>query len=145
MAPTRQVGHAVTALLGAADAVRRRFERTLAPEDVTWQQYNVLRILRGAEPEGLATLAIRDRLIEAAPGITRLLDRLEEKAWVRRLAAGHDRRQRRCRITPEGLRLLDRLDARMNRADKEAFAGLRAAEVDQLTAWLALVRKAAES
>jgi DNA-binding MarR family transcriptional regulator len=70
----------------------------------------VLRILRGAGGEGLPTLAIGERLIEQAPGMTRLLDRLEAKRLIRRKRCAKDRRQVLCWITPAGLRLLDRLD-----------------------------------
>ena len=61
----------------AADLVRRRVTCVLEPHDITGQQYNVLRILRGAGAEGLPTLEIAQRMIEQTPGITRLIDRLE--------------------------------------------------------------------
>ena len=62
------------ALLRAADGVRRRMAGVLADAGLTLQQYNVLRILRGARPDPLPTLEIADRMIERTPGITRLLD-----------------------------------------------------------------------
>src|SRR3954464_3107042 len=103
----------VVALLRTADLVRRTVGRALEPHDITLQQYNVLRILRGAGDEGLPTLEIAERMIEHAPGVTRLLDRLQAKALVRRHRWADDRRQIRCWITPPGLALLDRLETAM--------------------------------
>src|ERR687897_938950 len=75
---------AVLALMRTTDLARRVIGKVLEPYDVTAQQYNVLRILRGAGEAGLPTLDIADRMIEQAPGITRLIDRLEAKGLVRR-------------------------------------------------------------
>jgi DNA-binding MarR family transcriptional regulator len=74
------------------------------------QQYNVLRILRGAGNTALPTLEIRARMVEQTPGITRLLDKLEQRGWVTRNRHGEDRRQVLCLITPEGKDLIDSLD-----------------------------------
>ncbi|HEX3130966.1 MAG TPA: MarR family transcriptional regulator [Thermoanaerobaculia bacterium] len=108
----------VVALLRTADVVRRYIGRVLEPHGVTTQQFNVLRILRGAGPEGLPTLAISERMIEEAPGITRLLDRLEAKGLVRRERCPGDRRQVLCYATPEALELLGRIDGEMDQADE---------------------------
>jgi hypothetical protein len=83
---------AALSVMKTADAIRRDLGRKLEPSDITVQQYNVLRILRGAGAQGLPTLAIGDRLIEETPGMTRLLDRLEAKALVRRVRCEQDRR-----------------------------------------------------
>ena len=74
-------GEAVVTLLRTADRLRTFLEATLQPHGVTLQQYNVLRILRGAGDEGLPTLEVADRMIEQTPGVTRLLDRLEAKGY----------------------------------------------------------------
>jgi DNA-binding MarR family transcriptional regulator len=100
-ASKRQEG--VLALLLASEAVRWRFAQLLAGRgDLTFQQYNVLRILRGAGPKGLPTLSIVERMVENTPGITRLVDRLEAKGLVARARAAEDARQVLCRITPQG-------------------------------------------
>src|SRR6185295_1446948 len=96
----------VVALLRTADLVRRGLGRVLEPFDLTPQQYNVLRILRGAGERGLPTLEIAVRMIEEAPGITRLIDRLETKHLVSRERCKTDRRRVWCRITRDGLGLL---------------------------------------
>ena len=115
---------ATLALFRTADLLRRHFARVVEARGVTMQQYNVLRILRGAGPEGVPTLAIADRMIEQAPGVTRLLDRLEAKGWVRRERCTEDRRQMLCWITEAGARLLAELDGPVDAADDEALAML---------------------
>ncbi|HKE91884.1 MAG TPA: MarR family transcriptional regulator [Gemmatimonadales bacterium] len=126
----------VVAILKSADRLRHRAEAMLAPHDVTLQQFNVLRILRGARPEGLCTLTIAERMIEETPGITRLIDRLEKKGLVRRVRSEKDRRQVWCRITPAGERVLARLDDTVEQFDRAAVGGLSAADQDQLTVLL---------
>jgi len=97
-ASKRQEG--TIALFLTAEAVRWRFARLLASRgELTVQQYNVLRILRGAGAVGLPTLSIVERMIEHTPGITRLIDRLESKGLVTRSRAAEDRRQVLCRIS----------------------------------------------
>lgn len=127
------------AILRSADRMRRAGTELLAPYDLTLQQFNVLRILRGARPEGLCTLTIADRMIEQAPGITRLIDRLEKKGLVRRVRSEEDRRQVWCRITPAGERLLARLDAATDAYDQTAVRDLSPADQDRLTTLLDLV------
>jgi DNA-binding MarR family transcriptional regulator len=138
MSPSKPPRHkaVVIAILRSADRLRRRGEALLAPHDVTLQQFNVLRILRGARPEGLCTLAIAERMIEQTPGITRLIDRLEKKGLVRRVRSEEDRRQVWCRITPAGERLLARLDHPVEQFDRAAVRGLSPADQDQLSALL---------
>jgi DNA-binding MarR family transcriptional regulator len=131
----------VVALLRTADLVRRVVGRTLEPHDITVQQYNVLRILRGAGEKGLPTLEIAERMIEQAPGVTRLLDRLEIKALVRRERCAQDRRQVLCWLTPAGLELVERLDEPVDSADAEAVAMLTPEEQDRLLRMLDAIRR----
>ncbi len=100
----------VLGLMRTTDVVRRLFNEVYEPHGITSQQYNVLRILRGAELGGLRTLAIRARMVERTPGVTRLIDRLEALGWVERETPKSDRRQVICRITADGLKFLERLD-----------------------------------
>jgi DNA-binding MarR family transcriptional regulator len=130
----------VVALLRTADVVRRYIGRVLEPYGVTTQQFNVLRILRGAGPEGLPTLAISERMIEEAPGITRLLDRLEAKGLVRRERCPEDRRQVLCYATPSGLELLGRIDRGMNDADEQGLGMLSDEDKAELIRLLDAVR-----
>lgn len=133
---------AALGLLRTSDLLRRAFAEVTAGSDLTMQQYNVLRILRGAGAEGLPTLEIGERMIEQAPGVTRLLDRLEAKRLVRRERCLHDRRQVFCHITDEGLALLATLDAPVDEADDAAMSGLTRAETKTLIALLDKIRAA---
>lgn len=116
----------VVTLLRTTDEVRRYLTRLLEPEDITVQQYNVLRILRGAGAEGLPTLEIGRRMVEQQPGVTRLVDRLETKGLVRRKRDDQDRRKVVCTIGQSGLELLARVDRRMVRLEEEMAVGLPA-------------------
>jgi len=130
----------VVALLRTADLVRRAVGRAVETHDITLQQYNVLRILRGAGEQGLPTLEIAGRMIEQAPGVTRLLDRLEAKGLVRRERCRQDRRQVLCWLTPAGSELVERLDEPVDKADVEAVAMLSPEEQDRLLRMLDSIR-----
>lgn len=130
----------VVALLRTADLVRRAVSRAVEPHDITLQQYNVLRILRGAGDQGLPTLEIAERMIEQAPGVTRLLDRLEAKGLVRRERCRHDRRQVLCWLTVAGAELVATLDEPIDQADVEAVAMLSSDEQDRLLRMLDAIR-----
>ena len=131
---------AAVAVLRTADVVHRRIAATLEPHGITPQQYNVLRILRGAGENGLPTLEIAVRMIERAPGITGLLDRLEAKEMIRRDRKAGDRRCVVCRITPAGRELLARLDGPIEKADRALFDGMPDAELKRLLEGLAAIR-----
>ncbi len=119
-------------ILRTAALLERHFAQVVSRTGVTVQQYNVLRILRGAGEEGMPTLVIRDRMIHAAPGITRLLDKLEKAGLARRERASPDRRQVFCYITPRGLDVLEQLDEEMRTADDTAVGNLSETEQQQL-------------
>src|SRR5471030_1536736 len=124
--PFQSAAHeAVVGLLRTADLVRRQAAALVEPHGITLQQFNVLRILRGAGDDGLPTLEVADRMIEQTPGVTRLLDRLETKELVRRQRCPKDRRQHLCWITPRGLGILQKIDAVSLRAAEETLKGLR--------------------
>lgn len=93
-----------------ADALLQGVAATLKPKGLSPTQYNVLRILRGAGPDGLACREIADRMITRDPDTTRLLDRLEDRGLVARSRDRADRRVITTRITEKGLRLLKELD-----------------------------------
>jgi DNA-binding MarR family transcriptional regulator len=131
---------AVVSILRTAALVQRRVAQVVEGSGITIQQYNVLRILRGAAPVGLPTLAIRDRMIEEAAGITRLLDKLEQAGHVVRERSTPDRRQVLCKITPAGLRLLTQLDEPVDIANDQALAMLDDSEKRDLVELLGAVR-----
>jgi MarR family transcriptional regulator, organic hydroperoxide resistance regulator len=119
-------------ILRTAALIERHFAQVVASSGITVQQYNVLRILRGAGAEGLPTLVIRDRMIHEAPGITRLLDKLETAGLARRERSSPDRRQVHCHITEKGLAVLDELEVAMRKADDVAVGSLNEEEQRQL-------------
>ena len=124
--PFQSAAHeAVVGLLRTADLIRRQAAALVEPHGITIQQFNVLRILRGAADEGLPTLEVAERMIEQTPGVTRLLDRLEAKELVRRQRCSRDRRQHLCWITGTGLALLEKIDAVAPRANEESLKGLK--------------------
>ncbi|MDQ3280061.1 MAG: MarR family transcriptional regulator [Acidobacteriota bacterium] len=127
---------AAVSLLRTSDLVRRSIADVVEPQGITPQQYNVLRILRGAGTEGLPTLEIAQRMVEQTPGITRLIDRLELKRLVLRERCPTDRRQVFCRITKEGTALLARLDEPVRIAEELALAALSPRQLQQLVTLL---------
>ena len=133
---------ATLGLLRTADAVKRSLAQVVEPHGITPQQYNVLRILRGAGPDGLPTLTIGERMVEQTPGVTRLVDRLERKGLVARTPCPKDRRRVFCRITEKGLELLTELDEPVNRWDAQAVAALAPSDLASLIGLLDRVRSA---
>jgi len=131
---------ATLGLLRTADAVKRSLAQVIEPHGITPQQYNVLRILRGAGAEGLPTLSIGERMIEQTPGVTRLVDRLERKGLVERTPCAKDRRRVFCRMTVKGLELLKELDDPVNRWDARSVSVLPPSELDSLIDLLDRVR-----
>lgn len=131
---------AYLALLRTADDSRRSIARVLEPAGVTLQQYNVLRILRGAGKDGLPTLAVGERMLERTPGVTRLIDRMERKGWVERSRCTDDRRRVWCKITDAGLALLEDLDRPVNRVDEVFLEVLDERELTELIGYLDRIR-----
>jgi DNA-binding MarR family transcriptional regulator len=138
--PTQE---AVLGLFRTSDLLHRQIGRVLEPYGISSQQYNVLRILRGAGKDGLPTLEIADRLVEQAPGITRLLDRLEKKRWIRRKRCPEDRRQVLCWITPGGLDLLGKLEIPLKELDRGVLKMLSPQEIATLVRLLDRIRRPA--
>jgi len=132
----------VVALLRTVDLLRRSLAQVIDPHGITLQQYNVLRILRGAGDEGLPTLEIASRMVEQYPGITRLLDRLEAKKLVRRERCPQDRRRVLCYVTPAGLALLASLDDKVHAVDESFLGTLSTADLERLIRILEDVRTA---
>jgi MarR family transcriptional regulator, organic hydroperoxide resistance regulator len=133
---------AAVALLRTASVVTRSFARLVEPSGLSWPQYNALRIVRGAGSGGIATLAIRQRMIDEGTTITRLLDKLEAAGLIRRERSQPDRRQVLCFATGEGRRLLDGLDPKVDALDEQVTAGLSEARLGTLIDMLAEIRQA---
>jgi len=136
--PAQEAG---VALLRTADVLRHDVDRALAPHGITGQQYNVLRILRGAHPGKLPTLEIAARLIERQPGVTRLLDRIEARGLVTRERCREDRRQVLCRITRAGLDVLAAADGPLNEIESRRLGRLAGPDLEKLVRILDRVRE----
>lgn len=132
---------AALSLVRTVDHVRRAAARVVEPHGITLQQFNVLRILRGAGEAGLPTLEVAERMVEQTPGVTRLLDRLEAKGCIRRERCRQDRRQHLCWLTPAGGRLLDQIDGPMLAAHDESLRALNNTDRRRLMALLARIRE----
>ena len=104
------IDEAVISVLVAAGYIRDKIDVFLKPYGITSAQYNVLRILRGVYPNGHPRCDIAKRMIERAPDVTRLIDRLEAMKLVERDRSQQDRRLSITRISKTGLELLKQVD-----------------------------------
>lgn len=126
--------HAVVALMKAADGARRAMTRALHAFDLTLPQYNVLTIL--LHHQELPTFQIAARMVEATPGITRLVITLEAKRYVRRNQSKADRRQQLCSLTAEGRRVVEAAIPPFAAAQQRLISALNKSETLQMTALL---------
>jgi DNA-binding MarR family transcriptional regulator len=120
-------------LLKLADALTRQADRLIRSAGLSGAQYNVLRILRGAEPQGLACREIGERMISHDPDITRLLDRMEKRQLITRERQTDDRRVIKTRITATGLAALAELDEPVSALHKRQFQHMSAARLKMLS------------
>jgi DNA-binding MarR family transcriptional regulator len=126
-------------LCRTTDRLSRGLDFLLKAEDLSSNQYNVLRILRGS-PEGLACGEIGNRMITRDPDITRLLDRLEKRELISRSRESKDRRMVLARITPAGLELLSRMDGPVREGHRRQLGHLSRERLRQLTELLRVAR-----
>lgn len=122
---------------GAAEALK--------PHGLTTTQYNVLRILRGAGPDGLCRSDVGARMIKPVPDVTRLLDRLEDAGLVARDRDARDRRYVTTRITGQGLELLSRLDRPVIEMHRDQLGHMRRQDLERLTALAEVARERYEN
>lgn len=127
-------------VLRTATVLTDAFELLLKPVGITTQQFNVLRILRGAEPEGLCRNELRDRMLSRMPDMTRLLDRMEEAELVTRERSDEDRRLVRTHITRRGRDMLAKLDDQVVAEHERALGHLTEEQLRTLVALLTLAR-----
>lgn len=97
--------------------MRERTKVIFDAEDITGQQFNILRILRGSYPQPLSTLQIRERMLEKMSDTSRIVDRLIAKGLVKKITCKNDRRLVDVIITDKGKKLLERLDLRQDEID----------------------------
>jgi len=119
------------ALMRAADAARREMVQALAPYEITLQQFNVLIILRHVGSEGLPMLEVAARLVEQTPGITRLMNTLVAKRYIRRLRSKQDQRQQLCSLTNDGVRLIDKVLPQIRASQARVVRPIDQEDLDQ--------------
>jgi DNA-binding MarR family transcriptional regulator len=128
-------------LLRSSDCLERAFQQKIRGWGLTATQYNVLRILRGAHPSGLPCAAIGERMIAAAPDITRLLARLKRLKLIRQHRDRRDRRVVLTTIADSGLELLREMDPAVHNGPKELLGHMRRADLTELIRLLELARQ----
>ena len=122
----------------------RIIEETIATKfksyDLTMQQYNVLRILRGQKgnPANLST--VQERMVDRNSNTTRLVDKLIKKGWVKRNICKQNRRKVEIFITPKGLELLQELDPVTEQNNNDILTNLNTSEIEQLNTLLDKLR-----
>ena len=131
---------AYLSVVRTATVLTDAMEDLVKSRGISATQFNVLRILRGSDADGLCRNALRDRMLTRMPDMTRLLDRMEEAGLVVRVREGEDRRMVMTRITEKGRRLLDDLEAPVMALHKKQMAGLTDAQLRSLSDLLTLVR-----
>jgi DNA-binding MarR family transcriptional regulator len=117
-------------ILRTADGIQRRLCEVMEPFGITAQQYNVLRIVRGAGEAGIPSTSIAEKMIEQSPGLTRLLDRLEEKKLVTRV-----------RSTKAAATLLEQMEEPVREVEQALMAAMTTKKLTTLTELLTDVRK----
>jgi len=128
-------------LIRTADQLEGDVARFLKRHGISAPQYNVLRILRGAGEAGLPSLAVAERMVTRVPDVTRLLDRIAAKGWVKRERSEVDGRVVIARVTPKGLALLGRIDGPLLEYHREQLGHMSRKDLTRLTDLLAKARR----
>ncbi len=126
-------------LIRTSDQLQIHFARLFRVHGITVQQYNILRILRG-EKRPLPILEIAERMVTVVPGITGLIDRLEEAGLVERKRCDRDRRVIYVGVTAKGLKILDTLDKPVLALHRKLLGHLTRAELKELVRLLEKAR-----
>ncbi|HEY0794678.1 MAG TPA: MarR family transcriptional regulator [Acidisarcina sp.] len=123
---------AILNLERTTDQIRRKSQQTFKAYGLTAAQYNVLRILRGAQPDGLACSQIGKRMISHDPDVTRLLKRLAKMKLTEQRRDVRDRRIVLTRITAAGLQKLKELDPGVAKETQKALGHMTASRLELL-------------
>ena len=132
---------AYLAVVRTAEDLQRGFNELFKASDLSFAQYNVLRILRGAGADGLTCGGVSERLVQHDPDVTRLLDRLEKRSLIERHRDQKDRRVVRTAITDAGLALLADLDEPVDAVHEQQFGHLSEARLKELMTLLEEARR----
>ena len=138
---TSTAEEALLNLIRTADCLHRAMQRRIKPWGITSTQYNVLRILRGSQPEGLTCSAIGDRMLTAEPDITRLLARLKGLKLIKQQRDKRDKRVVWTQISAAGLALLAEMDPVVQQFPIDLLGHLDDSQLDSLVHLVELARK----
>jgi len=128
-------------LMRTADCLHRVFQQNTRDWGLTSTQYNVLRILRGSQPDGLTCAAIGARMITAEPDITRLLGRLKSLKLIRQHRDRHDHRVVWTQIDDAGLKMLREMDPVIERIPIELLGHVKGKDLAEMIRLLELARQ----
>lgn len=123
--------------------IRDRTKCIFEAEDITPQQFNILRILRGSYPQPLSTLQIRERMLEKMSDTSRIVDRLIAKGLVKKVTCKSDRRLVDVIITDKGKKLLEKLDLKQDELDA-VLGNLSETDANTLSDLLDKIREGGE-
>jgi DNA-binding MarR family transcriptional regulator len=138
---TSPAQEAVLSIQRTAALLELRLSDLLRPSGLTPTQYNVLRILRGAGPDGLPRCDVQARLVAPVADTTRLLDRLERMGLVSRVRSTEDRRVVTSRIAPRGLAMLDKVATPLRELEAREVGQVSEARLRALISVLDEVRR----
>jgi DNA-binding MarR family transcriptional regulator len=127
-------------IVRTAARLEHAFAQVLKPFGLTTAQYNVLRILRGSEPDGLCVYEVAARMLRPVPDMPRMLDRLKQAKLIVRRRSDADRRRVRAHITPRGLARLAELDDPIREIHERRLAHLSRRQLEALIDTLDHVR-----
>jgi len=122
------------------DRLRALEDELFTNYDLTPQQYNALRLLRGQHPGTMPTLTLADRLVSRAPDITRMLDKLEERGLIERQRLAENRRVVRVGISDAGQALLDEIAGPLRECHQRQLGHLSRVQLKELSALLRVAR-----
>lgn len=128
-------------LMFTGEWLMARVDSLLKPYDISSQQYNVLRILRGQHGKPINLYAVQERMLNRMSNATRLVEKLRQKNLVTRELCEQNRRKVEIAITDKGMELLDKLDPLMQQLEESIFGNLSQEEAEKLSDTLDSLRE----
>lgn len=128
-------------LMFTGEWLMARIDSLLKPYDISSQQYNVLRILRGQQGKSINLFEIQERMLNRMSNATRLVEKLRQKGLVTRELCEQNRRKVEIAITDKGLQLLDKLDPLMQQLEENLFKNVKEADAEKLSDTLDSIRE----
>ena len=129
----------VISIIKANSKIVEELSYVLKPYDISIQQFNVLRILRGQRGVAANLSTVQDRMVNKMSNTTRLIDKLINKKYVKRYACKQNRRKIELFITSDGLSILNKLDLEIDKAEAFVAKNLSTDEQDKLNNLLKLI------